>query len=55
MTLESPLSYMSIVRMMVKFLLEMKPPLYWNFVCSNEMFRINIKTASATMVLVCST
>ena len=37
------------------FLFEMEPPLYWNLVCSIEMFRINIKTASATMLLVCST
>ena len=40
---------------MVKFLFEMEPPLYCNLVCSTEMFRINIKTASATMLLVCST
>ena len=29
--------------------------LYWNLVCSTEMFRINIKTARATILLVCST
>ena len=28
---------------------------YWNLVCSTEMLRINIKTASAAMLLVCST
>ena len=41
---------MSIDRVMVKFLFEMEPPLYWNLVCSTEMFGINIKTANATMV-----
>ena len=48
---------MSSERVLVKFLFEMEPPLYCNSVCSTEMFRINIKTASATMfnLLVCST
>ena len=40
---------------MVKFLFEIEPPLHWNLVCSTEMLRINIKTATATMLLVSST
>ena len=34
---------------MVKFLLEMEPPLKINLVCSTEMFRINIKAGRATL------
>ena len=43
---------MSIERVMVKCLFEMELPLYLNLICSTEMFRINIKTANATMLLV---
>ena len=43
---------MSIERVMVKFLLEMEPPLQINLVYLTEMFRLNIKTASATRSLV---
>ena len=46
---------MSIERVMVKFLFEIEPPLHSNVVCSTEMFRINMKTANTTMLLVCST
>ena len=55
MTLRCPLSLISIERVMVKYLLEIEPLLHWNSVCSTKMFRINIKTASATLLLVCST
>ena len=37
---------------MAKFRLEMEHPLQMNLVCSAEMFRINIKPASATWLLV---
>ena len=46
---------MAIERVMVKVLFEMEPPLYCNLVCSTKLFRINIDTASAIMLLVCST
>ena len=55
MALHCPLSEMSMERVMVKFLLEMEPPLHWNLICSTEMFKINIHTANATLLLICST
>ena len=42
-------------RVMVKFVLEMEPSMKINLVCSTEMFRINIKAASATLSLFSST
>ena len=46
---------MSNERAIVKLLFEIEPPLYLNLDCSTEMFRMNIKTVRATMLLVCST
>ena len=40
---------------MVKSPLEIEPPLQINFVYSTKMFRMNIKTTSATLFLVSST
>ena len=46
---------MSIERAMFIFPLEMEPPLQINLGCSTELFRINIKTTSATLSLVYTT
>ena len=46
---------MSFERVVVKFLLEVEHPFQMNLVCSVKMFRIYIRTASATLSLIPST